>query len=296
MHNNLEEIIYQSGDYRIKSDTFDTNTIANYRLVLRLSHNDLIVGVLDLENKACLTIEKHSYKDTNTPITITLQNIWNHHEYLKAGFWKDIVVIMDNLQFTYLPASLYNNKLGESCLILNTSIDTDHSSVQSHLVDSYDVVCSFALQSELKEWIKSQYPADKEIKYVHNTSAFLEGVASYESHTQEKAFFASIYDNSLNIIAISEDKLLFVNSFSCQNSNDILYYLLVAIEECGQVLKEASLTIFGNFEIESSLMDKLKNYIGNILIGQRPEGIKTGFQFDELPDYMNYEIYSALKF
>jgi hypothetical protein len=85
-------------------------------------------------------------------------------------------------------------------------------------------------------------------------------------------------------IVVSENrKLVLMNSFSYQASEDILYYTLFVCEQLGINTDTCRLTVTGNIIEGSSLYLMLYKFIRHVQLPGRPAGMPVAIGQDETP-------------
>ncbi len=110
--------------------------------------------------------------------------------------------------------------------VVGDKIET--STIDYNRLPELDVVCIY----EIPDWVKSifiiRYPR---IAIYHDTTVLLRALS------QKPSFQLTInvicYDESITIAMMRHNELKFCNNFEYQSSEDIVYYLLNAIEQLG---------------------------------------------------------------
>ena len=80
--------------------------------------------------------------------------------------------------------------------------------------------------------------------------------------------FANIDQESFQLIIFKNKKLLYYNNFEYQTKEDILYFLLFAIEQNKEIKSETKLNLTGFFSEKDKIFSYLSKFIKNIIIDQ----------------------------
>jgi hypothetical protein len=278
----------------IKDDVMDPEKIGQYHLSLGFSDTEFTIGIVDNENHRCLFFESLQIPNLKSvsELTTLLEHTFEEHSFLAAGFWQGITVFVRNQQFTLIPDDYYTEDKKEEWLCMATgAIDqTDevlayyHKSLKSHMV--------FSIPPELKSWIMAKYPL-VEIKFTHQLSALIEGCALMTPSVKKPYVFAHIDQRWLSLLVFDNLGLQAVNRFICYEPIDFAKYTLMAYKQYGLDPEEDSLTLYGNFNSDSPVLEKILRYVKHVKQGKRPWKLYFAYPFDELEDHKYFATFSA---
>ena len=223
-----------------------------------------------------------------------MQNIWAHHAFLNAGFWKEVILVPANIDFTFVPSSLVNNEIrAVDYLKLNCDFNLEESIVKQFKLNNLQVTCCFTLSKSLMEWMTSYYPTIT-TKIIHNNCCFLWGLLKSKLlASSQSTLFVNTEEDLVTIAALNGQKLNFINTYQFQNEDDFVYYIMLVLEELKIPVNESQVKIWGDLDEESECLPKLESYVDKLELGRRPLGLKFNYHFDELPEHYNFDILSA---
>ncbi len=277
--------------YKAKDALIDINHLTDYHLTILIAQEELSISIVNSKNNRCLLAEKHTFNKNNTALTSCEEIIEDHH-LLKAGFWGQVTVAIANNNFTLVPNSLFEDENKEQYLALHNEIE-DNQIVLSHQHKALGATSVFAIDKELVEWFKNNYPA-KEVKFVHQTSAFIEGVLKNSTSSSAKSIYINCETNILTIIVLHNGNLEYCNNFSYSTPQDVVYYTLFVMNELFLSTESTPLVVWGDIDIKSPAYLNLYKFIRYINLGEKPKTLTYGYVFDEIEEnalFNTYNIY-----
>jgi hypothetical protein len=208
---------------------------------------------------------------------------------LQAGYWKNIKLCIKNKDFSLIPNSLFDKEYLREYLNLNTTVH--NKEVYYHKQSTMDAVNIFAAEKEIIEWFQSKYP-HKNIKVLHYTSPFIEGIMINESQKDERAMYIVSEKDYMAIIVRNNKKLEFCNNFSYRTPEDFLYFVMFVFDQLKLNPEVTPVTVWGELSNDSPIYSKLYKYIRNVSFGNKPSTLNFGYQFDEVFDHKFYDLYN----
>jgi hypothetical protein len=277
---------------RVKDDLFTPDEIGNYTLNLQINQN--LFRICITNTNRCLLMEDYTLDNALYPdqLISQLEAIYDHHEVLMAGFWKNIKLAIKDIDFSLIPKSLFDQQFSKEYLKINTGQEGNGEHEIFHYAQkSTDAISVFSADKKIIDWFKNQYSSHN-ITFLHHTTAFIEGVLYSSDANSDKYVFAQIEDNSLTIIVKSGIGLEFCNSFRVSTSSDLVYFILLVYNQLQLSPEKNKLILFGDIRPDSATYKELYTYIRHIKFGDKPSSIKFGYKFDEIFDHRYFDLYS----
>lgn|GEM_PF-3698546 len=278
--------------YELRDSKMDINLLSQYQLIITIADTGIIFLVNDTKESKCLAIEKYKFPALATPenITISLQNIWDSHPFLNAGYWDSVVLLFSNLKFAYVPDTFSDESLNPEVFTRFNFRLASNEELLSHKINGLATTCYFAVNQEVINWFSTFY--SKSITNVtHSSCAFLNGLQNLESQSDHLHFYIS--ENIIALVNFKENQLNYLNCFSFKTPDDILYTCTLVIDELNLDRKEAKLQLWSDSNETELILQKLRAYYPEVVIGKRPSHLKFGFQFDELQEHQHFDLYNA---
>jgi hypothetical protein len=280
---------------KVKDTKLNIEFIAQYNLLLQVSHETFRMAIVDtLENK-CLHTEEYLLEGVNGltgKLLEQLHVIFDEHHLLNAGFWKSIKLTVLNDCFTLVPSSLFIEDSAKDYLRFNCEFDSNFDVVASYKHSSLGIVNVFAAERRIIDWFKAIYPA-KKIELLHQSSTCIEGLFQNIKNRPAITLLANVGPHLITIIAADGKNVLYSNTFHYKTEEDLSYFILLVMDELKMDVETDLLLLYGDIQHDSDLYNRLYNCIRNVRFGLKPATIKFGFWFDEIFDHKYFDLYSS---
>ncbi len=276
---------------RVKDTKFTIDELDHYSLVMQVGIYDLQFAVVDSQDNQCMAVEDYilkGVKTVNSRLRL-IKDILDNHEFLTAGFWKDVKLCLKTHKFTLVPANMFVQENAADYLALNSEIKTSFEEVNYYKQISVDTVNVFAAETKLCRWIESIYKK-KKVHVIHQGSALIEGILKHADHVQEKGMYCFFDRGIVHMVVTENDQLLFYNQFAARKKEDFLKYIMLVFQELKMDPKSNPLFIWGFIKQNSDEMTLFKKYIRNISFGSKPSFLRYSYLFDEVQDHLYFDV------
>jgi hypothetical protein len=250
--------------------------------------------VIDPADDRCLAMEEYGFDPSakQEELKPLLYHIWEEHAFLKAGFWKEVVVCFHNRMFSMVPGALFDEENLFDYLRLISDINTNIFKPYHVKQNAFDAVNVFLANKKVAGWVGGAYP-QKEIKLVHHTTAFIEGVLRNTDPSNEgPSVKVLVEQNDLTIVVHRGKSLQMCNVFPYANENDFMYFVMFVFEELELDPLTVPVTLYGEITSTSSIYSKMAVYLKDIRFGKRPAALNFGYRFDEALDHRFFDLFS----
>lgn len=276
---------------RIKDTKFTIDELDHYSLVMQVGISDIQFAVIDSQDNVCMALEDYilqGVKTVNSRLML-IKQILDNHEFLTAGFWKDVKLSLKTHKFTLVPSSMFVSDNVADYLALNSEIKTSFEEVNYYKQISTDTINVFASETKLCRWVESIYKK-KKVHIIHQGSSLIEGVLKHAEHISEKSMYCFVDRSLCHVLVTEKKKILFYNQFSSKNRDEIAKYILIVFQENKMNPKKHQLFMWGFTKQNSKEITILKKYIHHISFGSRPSFLKFRYQYDEIPDHLYFDV------
>ena len=236
-------------------DTLTADNSEKYEVSIRLWPGGLSFSGYIPHEKESFFSEKILF-DSDVPISLSLKNIFFDNQcftYLYRSFY----VICATEKYTLAPENVFSEK--EKSLLFSLCHQQDEtgkilvqqlSNLQSFLLFSVDnEVYEFLMRSILNP------------EFIHSLSPLLLSWQKNSLTFFPKQVHAFIHNNLMDIACFDHGELLFVNSFNCENENDIVYYIMYTCRQLEINQLEDSIHFHGDEAKCLSTLSVIKKYI-----------------------------------
>lgn len=276
-------LVFDSKNIKVAQSEFfeELSTKESLALLIQISAGNIMIGIVASESQTLILVAQYKWKaaqrstETSSVISFLLENITqfqNHH-------WKSVSVSVHTPKFTLIPGSLYDANEMQSYFSLNQPFQPHQEYIFEHYIKSKDIVIIFSVDILLIDSIKNIFTANK-IEVFPLNSSLLSCVFQHSHLNLDKLYIH--FDNQiLTIIKINKDGLQFCNAYLATNAQDVLYYLLLVVEELGLNQHEIEPEFLSNFTETTDLQQTLLNYFKSIKLYTPQNKIKIGIEISQ---------------
>lgn len=166
-----------------------------------------------------------------------------------------------------IPDTLYQQGQGHIILEKTSRLESDES-VYSDFWAHRDIVGLYAISDSLYQWANSK----NEKSSVAHSSFALNSLSGKISNDKEFALL-QLGTSFAELFIANSETVIFYNQFGFDVNEDLLYYLLFALEQNRILPTELELIVAGNILKGSPLYQLLSTYIGKITEAPIPAGV-----------------------
>lgn len=278
---------------KIKDDTFSVDHISDYCLSLQISSKLFRLCITDAARSRCMLLEDYQFSNISHPdqLISILQEIYEDHHLLQAGYWKSVKLALKTPNFSVVPNALFDQEFAKDYLSLNCTPNAPYDDVLYYKQHSTDVVNIFSADKKVIAFFEAAY-LGKKLKVVHHTSSLIEGIMVQQPHRDQREMYAFIEKDQLTIVIKTNRNLEFCNTFFFTTPEDFVYYIMFVAEQLKFNPEKDEVTLWGDILPDSPLIKKLNMYMVHIKLGNKPASLYFGYNFDELLDHNFFDLYN----
>ncbi len=279
---------------KIKDERFDEERLDQYLLIIHLGTRDFQLCVIDEEDNKILLLEDFVLPSltSHEELLEILDNLFDSHALLKAGFWKKIKISVKNAKFVQVPMALYAEEASLEYLKFNAAINPVKEIALSSINERAQAVTVFAVNKDLYEWLNRIYPNRKPI-FTHQAAALIEGVMEYAEDRKDNPLYVYIDRFKLHIIACPEGKLTYYNQFSIKQFSDYIKYIMLVMKSLNMNQQSSEVVLWGYIGKNSPHYNEFYKYINNVRFGDRPKTLSFNYIFDEVQEHHFFDLFSS---
>jgi hypothetical protein len=277
---------------RIRDDRFDEDNIHAYTLLLNLGPKDLQAAVVGDGNRV-LYLEDNVFPAvaSGQELVVAVDELLDHHAFLKAGFWNHVKLSMKNQKLVQVPGDLFSDDSSGDYLRFNASYDAGHDDVLFTKMTNSEAVTVFAVPRKLKGLIDDLYPQTT-VSVIHQSAALIEGVMDSARSRSDNPLYLYVDRFKLHVLSVKDSKLIYYNQFSIHNFEDYVKYIMLVMNTLGMDQQTSEVVLWGYIGANSPHYHEFYKYIRNVTFGKRPAHLTFGYPFDEVQDHHFFDLYS----
>jgi Protein of unknown function (DUF3822) len=278
---------------KIKDEKFDEEKLQRYILLTQIGAKDFQAAVIDSDDNRLIFFEDYVFNEVNSQAELqeALQSLFDSHEYLLAGFWKEVKISIKNNKFIQVPSSLFIESASEEYLRFNAVVDTEKESVQTCRNESTDAVTVFAIQNDMLEWLQRVY-VNSTIHIFHQSAALIEGVLLSAKTVKNQPLYVYVDRFKLHVLFIKEGKLIYYNQFLIKQFSDYVKYIMLVMKAMGLEQETSPVVLWGYIGKNSPHYQEFVKYVRNVSFGPRPVHLRFGYLFDEVQEHHFFDLFS----
>jgi len=273
-------------NYRKISNEFNPNKAATYALNLLIDDFQIAYAVFDTLNDKLILLQDFPIRKDFSALSFSSQlfGILNHSE-IKGLSFAGVQVIFANANYTLIPEDVYEPERNDFYIqkifgaekLINSEITTHLLLGKQRLVHTFS--------KEILNVLKSFFGA---VFSVHHTMALLlKDLQPYLPHKGNFATFLFVNTYQCDVLIFKGRDLQLINSFSFENDQDFLYYVLFMIEQTDADLRSVPVYMMGAVDKDSALYEELYKYILHLQI-LMPISEKATEQLIDKADRLKY--------
>lgn len=278
---------------KIKDERFDVDKINTYTLLIHVGARDLQVGVVDEVENRMLLLEDFVFPSLTSREALleTLEELFDDHAILMAGFWKSVKVSIKNNKFVQVPEVLFIEEAREEYLRFNATRDGDREFVESVTNKRSKAVTIFTFPKDLGDWFRKMYPRIP-VTFLHQSAALIEGVSRVSENRKDNPLYIFVDRFKLHILSARQGKLVYYNQFVIRQFSEYVKYIMLVMKTLNLNQERTDIVLWGYIGKNSPHYNEFYKYINNVTFGYRPKHLRFGYMFDEVQDHHFFDLYS----
>lgn len=279
---------------KLKDECFDVELIHQYTLLLNIGTRDLQVLIVDSAADRVVFLEDYVLPNITSHHDLlgVLQQIFDGHSLLHAGFWNEIIVSVKNQKFVQVPASLFLPEAAADYLQFNAAFDPELEECLFTENKSAEAITVFAIWKDVKNWLSQLYPA-KPITFVHQSAAMIAGVLNHAPSRSDSPLYVYVDRFRLHVLYCDQGKLVYYNQFTVKQFSDYVKYIMLVMNSLNMDQKTSQVVLWGYIGKNSPHYQEFYKYINNVSFGSRPGKLQFGYLYDEVQDHHFFDLYSV---
>ena len=264
----------------IQANSFNIALSDSYHLSVQIGLTNFSYCITNTSKFSLEYFKNYQLNNTNDII-----NLINDDEVIKSDFFSSSVAFV-NFPSTLIPNKFFTKASAKEMLELNSET---HEIINTDLLKEIDVHLAYSIPKELDNIATTYFPNAKQ----KAQQSILIDEFSKEHNTEPTAYLY-LSENTLNITAFKNEKLIFNNSFNFETKEDILYFVLFTLEQLKLDTNTVNTLFFGDITKDDDNFKLLYEYIRNIELGERPNQLQFPDEFNTLENQKYFGLFSQI--
>ena len=216
----------------------------------------------------------------------TLDQLVRNDDRLRSLGYGSVLLGWESERFTVVPRALFDEATPALYLEQLTTIGLDDV-VRSEYFHELEAQVIFAAVNDRLATTERRL---RPLRTHHFASGLLVAWAARSRRLVHQAVSCALRGQKLLVAAHQNGQLLFFNTFTYTNSQDALYYLMLAYDQCGWTPDRVPLYLCGEITEHSKLRQDIYRYVEDIRFCQYPTPPSTPPEMASLPNHLFFEL------
>jgi Protein of unknown function (DUF3822) len=275
---------------KVKDDKYDLEKLHQYSLLISAGARDFQIGVIDTEDNRVIFFEDYVLGEASdhTEHLEAVKALFDSHELLQVGFWKQVVIGIKNSKFVQVPSSLFSDASTVDYLKFNAKVEDDEM-VLHGLTSATEAVTVFAIHKGLHDLLIGYYQ-NVPVKFVHQSHAIISGCLAYAKDDAPLYIYVDRF--KLHIVYLRNSRLAYYNQFAIKQFSDYVKYIMLVMKSMNMDQETSQVVLWGYVGKNSPHAQEFEKYIRNVTFGGRLGHLKFGYLFDEVQEHHYFDLFS----
>lgn len=194
-------------------------------------------------------------------LTANLKQALPRYEFLSCSY-KRVFILSTGNRYTSLPLEFYDPEEKE-VIFYHNHPHRDNEIVLGNTLKREQIVFLFGMEKSAYQLLLQHYPQAR----FYNQAFPLAGWFAVKSKLgNSRKMLAFIRSESIDILCYERGRLLLANSFTCQHTEDRVYYLLYVWKQLRFDQRRDELHLAGTLTEKEKLLAQLRRFIGQVFI------------------------------
>lgn len=240
------------------TDKIDFNKSEQYILSIRLSTDGFSFSIYNpIRDSFVLT----RYQETETGLSITanMRKAFKELDFLSYTY-KQTNVVLVNKRFTLIPLELFVADQAATYFYYNFS-PKENETVLYDILPRSGAAILYAIDKSLYQLLREQY---QKVQFHSSVTAMAEHFAVKSRLGSDKKMYVHLRNELIEVYAYERGHLMLLNTYTCGNKADRMYYMLYAWKQLAMNQLTDELCLMGNDDDKAELTEEAGRFIQHV--------------------------------
>ena len=176
--------------------------------------------------------------------------------------FSEVMVIHKNNMFSLVPKPLFNKEELPNYLKFNAKIMANDLIAYDE-IPNQEIINVYIPYTNVNNYIFELFG---EFEFKHSGTVLINTLLKQSRTSSEPICYVQVSEREMEMMVMSDKKLVFYNQFEYGNKEDFLYYLLFSLEQLQMDLEKVNLKLFGSIEEGDAIYQLCYQYIKNVSV------------------------------
>ena len=257
-----------------------------YDLLVVLGSGTVYSAVYHNPQRNFVALEELTFREGNT-FRERWQQAINASQLLSGTGYRKVVLASDSRISTLVPNPLYAPGSAHLHLTFSNAVP-ENSMVVTDELSKIDARNIHAFAEEEHDAISACFPG---AMIVHSSSKLIEHLSSVNKNTSRELIFTEVYNDHIRIVVLNGQGLLLHNTFSYENAEGLIYFILFTCEQLQLNPESVRLRFAGRISDTDPAFGLARKYFRDAELIRRPENFQYSPELDQLPPHQHFTLY-----
>lgn len=281
--------------HKIQDAALDTDQLSQYTLSIMVSRRTIRLCAVDAHESRCLLLEDYRGSRINTEEELlkAIEELYEKHNLLKAGYWAKVQLAFRATPFTWVPAELFDMYRCDEYLQHAVDADALLENDATRFAEStaLQAYCVFKASGDIAGRLQNVY-LNQSISIYHQAQVFAEAILRNTALGNLPENGLHVYGEAkyLLIVAVKGGQVKLINQFPMLTPEDFVYFTLFALDELQMHPHETPVLLYGEISPAAKSVELLRKYVKDLRFSGRPPHLLFSYQFEEVLDHRYYDL------
>jgi hypothetical protein len=273
--------------YLEKEQGFDLNTPSKFCLSVEMGNNYFSYAVFDPVLRFLKLVGKvvFEFNDKKDPYSSLFSELLLKTDVIKPGF-HSVYITWNQPGATLVPLAFYSESNKEKLLSFNHSLSQNNKIITDE-VRANGIKVIYAIPDPIKSFFDT-YLSNHRLKHIATT--LLENQLLLNSKPNQNIVLINVNNSNFNLLMTNKDGLRFFNTFDFQNTEDVIYYTLFAMEQNKFDVTQDRVVLAGEIEAGSGAHQLMARYISKLEFAVTDKTVVRGNGLTHLPHHFYFNV------
>lgn len=238
----------------------DFNKSEQYTLSIRLATDGFSFSIFNPLSDEILSIVDYNI-DGSLSLTANLKQAFASIEWLSYTY-RRVNVIVVGKRYTLLPLEFFEDEDIETVFYHNHS-KRENEFVSYNILLRNGVVVLFGMDKSAHDFLYERYP---ETRFYVQTTPLIEYYSVKSRLGNNCKLYAHRRKNAVDVFVFDCGRLRLANSYTCNEVNDCIYYLLYVWKQLGMEQERDELHLSGQLQAKEYLLSELRRFVRRVFV------------------------------
>ncbi len=263
--------------------------VNSYHLSVQLNQNSISYIIYNIFRNKLILLKHLNFVNKTLDYKESIEELIKNDDFLNKKKYKSVSIILNSINYSLIPDDYYDILTEKK--YLEISLGGKIESIANNEIKSIKSKNVFTLSNKIASFLTEQYP---NASLFNQMTVFLQRINSLNLDKNKK-LFVNDNENSLDIVCMKGESVLFANSFLYKNKEEFVYFILNVARLLNFNLKNTETILSGFISKDQPKYKLLRDYIQEISFIPHNKNFLYSYIFDNFPLHNFSNLFNLIK-